>query len=183
MFLFMSGMTLSNLQHFSLENHRKWKHIFLTPQNSSSYNGLNLQCKFNPLYVELFWGMQKYFHHHSPSYPLQFHARSLALSNAWLFTHSSTGLLAHWLIHLLNHSLYTIYKVIYQLNCFNTLRPRQNGHHFPDNIFKYIFLNENVWISLMISLTFVPNIRANNIPALVQIMAWCWSVATSYSSW
>ena len=27
----------------------------------------------------------------------------------------------------------------------NTLRPTQNGHHFPDNIFKCIFLNENVW--------------------------------------
>ena len=27
---------------------------------------------------------------------------------------------------------------------FNTLRPRQNGRHFPDDIFKCIFLNENV---------------------------------------
>ena len=26
----------------------------------------------------------------------------------------------------------------------NTLRPRQNRHHFPDDIFKCIFLNENV---------------------------------------
>ena len=26
----------------------------------------------------------------------------------------------------------------------NTLRPRQNGRHFPDNILKWIFLNENV---------------------------------------
>ena len=24
-----------------------------------------------------------------------------------------------------------------------SLRPRQNGRHFADNIFKYIFLNEN----------------------------------------
>ena len=31
----------------------------------------------------------------------------------------------------------TTYKV-------NTLRPRQNGRHFPDDIFKRIFLNENV---------------------------------------
>ena len=30
---------------------------------------------------------------------------------------------------------------------FNTLRPRQNGQHFPDDIFKCIFLNENVLIS------------------------------------
>ena len=26
----------------------------------------------------------------------------------------------------------------------NTLSPRQNGRHFPDDIFKWIFLNENV---------------------------------------
>ena len=26
----------------------------------------------------------------------------------------------------------------------NTLRPRQDGHHFPDDTFKSIFLNENV---------------------------------------
>ena len=54
----------------------------------------------------------------------------------------------------------------------NTLRPRQNGRHFPDDIFKCIFLNENVWISIKVSLTFVPNGPINNIPALVQIMAW-----------
>ena len=27
---------------------------------------------------------------------------------------------------------------------FNTLRPRQHGRHYPDDIFKCIFLNENV---------------------------------------
>ena len=52
----------------------------------------------------------------------------------------------------------------------NTLRPRQNGGHFPDDIFKCIFLFENAWI--WISLKFVPKVRVNNIPALVQIMAW-----------
>ena len=55
---------------------------------------------------------------------------------------------------------------------FNTLRPRQNGRHFPDDIFKWIFLNENVWISNKISLKFVPKVPINNIPALVQILAW-----------
>ena len=54
----------------------------------------------------------------------------------------------------------------------NTLRPRQNGRHFPDDIFKCIFLNENVWISIKISLKFVPGGPNNNFPALVQIMAW-----------
>ena len=34
------------------------------------------------------------------------------------------------------------------------------------------FLNENVWISLEISLKFVPKGSIKNIPALVQIMTW-----------
>ena len=54
----------------------------------------------------------------------------------------------------------------------NTLRPRQDGCLFPDDILKLIFLNQNVWISIRISLTFVPKGPINNIPALVQIMAW-----------
>ena len=53
-----------------------------------------------------------------------------------------------------------------------TLRPRQNGRHFPDDIFKWIFLNENVWILIKISLKFIPKGPINNIPALVQTMAW-----------
>ena len=52
-----------------------------------------------------------------------------------------------------------------------TLSLTQNGRHFPDDIFKCIFLNENVWIPLKISLKFVPTGPINNIPTLVQIMA------------
>ena len=55
---------------------------------------------------------------------------------------------------------------------FNTLRPRQNGRHFAEDIFKCIFLNENVWIPIRISLKFVPKCLINNNPALVQIKAW-----------
>ena len=55
----------------------------------------------------------------------------------------------------------------------NSLRPRQNGRHFADEVFKCILLNENVWIPIKISLKFVPQGLINNIPALVQIMAWC----------
>ena len=54
----------------------------------------------------------------------------------------------------------------------DTLRPRQNGSQFPDDISKGIFLNENVWIAIQISLKVVPNGTINNIPALGQIMAW-----------
>ena len=54
----------------------------------------------------------------------------------------------------------------------DTLRLRQNGRHYPDNIFKYIFLNENVWISNRIWLKFVPKGPIDNNPALDKIMAW-----------
>ena len=56
--------------------------------------------------------------------------------------------------------------------CINTLKLRQNGCHFPNNILKSIFLNENIWISIKISLNFVPNGPINKPPALVQRMAW-----------
>ena len=39
-------------------------------------------------------------------------------------------------------------------------------------IFQCIFVNENVWISIEISLNFVPSGPTDNIPALVQMMAW-----------
>ena len=68
-------------------------------------------------------------------------------------------------------------KFVSHTYAFNSLRPRQNGRHIPDDHFKRIFLkfflNEMVWISLKISLKCVPKVRINNIPALVQIMAWC----------
>ena len=57
------------------------------------------------------------------------------------------------------------------VNEFKTLRPRQNCLHFPDDIFKCIFLNEIVR-NFKISLKFVVIGPINNIPAVVQIMAW-----------
>ena len=33
-------------------------------------------------------------------------------------------------------------------------------------------LNENIWISIEISLEIIPKGSINNIPALIQIMAW-----------
>ena len=69
-------------------------------------------------------------------------------------------------------NIWHIYEYIWIYEYINTLRPRQNGRRFADDIFKCIFLNENVWISNKISLKFVPKGLINNIPALVQIMAW-----------
>ena len=52
-------------------------------------------------------------------------------------------------------------------NGLSTWRPRQHGCHFPDDIFKCIFLNENAWISIKISQKLVPKSPINNILALV----------------
>ena len=55
---------------------------------------------------------------------------------------------------------------------FNTLRPRQDGRHFPDT-----FSNAFSWIKMLkfpltFTAVFSPKGPINNIPALVQIMAW-----------
>ena len=54
----------------------------------------------------------------------------------------------------------------------NTMRPTRNDQHLEDDIFKRVFFNENVWISFKISLKFVPKGPIDNVPTLVQIMAW-----------
>ena len=41
-----------------------------------------------------------------------------------------------------------------------------------DNIFKHIFLNDNIRISIQISLKFVPKGLIDDKSALVQVMAW-----------
>ena len=65
----------------------------------------------------------------------------------------------------------SVHKTVVK-HCFNTLRPRRNEQHFADDIFNRIFFNENDWISIRISLKFVPQGPINNIPALVQTIAW-----------
>ena len=70
-----------------------------------------------------------------------------------------------------NNSKYTSHTAVPFLD-LNALRQRQNGRHFADDILKCIFMNENVWILIKISLKFVPKGPINNIPPLVQMMAW-----------
>ena len=50
--------------------------------------------------------------------------------------------------------------------------PRQNSRYFAVDTFKHIFLNENARSWIKISLKFVTKRPINNIPALVQLMAW-----------
>ena len=70
--------------------------------------------------------------------------------------------------HLLSKAVW----IMHDSMAINRLRPGQNGRHFADDIFKCMYLNENVWTLIKISLKFVPKGPINNIPALVQIMAW-----------
>ena len=58
------------------------------------------------------------------------------------------------------------------LALINTLRPRQDGRHFADDIFTCIFFNENCCILIRFSLKYVRKGPIDNNPALVQIMAW-----------
>ena len=50
---------------------------------------------------------------------------------------------------------------------YQHIEAETNGRHFPDDIFKCIFLNKNVLIWIKISLKFVSKGQINNIPALV----------------
>ena len=60
--------------------------------------------------------------------------------------------------------LLIIYHVI-------TLRPKQNGNQFTDDNFNGVFVIENVWISIAISLKSNPKGPVDEKSAIVQVMA------------
>ena len=91
------------------------------------------------------------------------HRQPMEAQYCWQF--GGMGFLAYELSYTKKYKCICMYMI-------NTLRLRQNGGQFADNIFKCIFLNEHFWIPIKISLKFVPKGRINNIPALVQIMVW-----------
>ena len=49
----------------------------------------------------------------------------------------------------------------------NSSPPGQNGRHLADDIFRFIFVNENFYILIKISLKFFPKGPIGNNPALV----------------
>ena len=53
----------------------------------------------------------------------------------------------------------------------NIMGPRQDGRHFPDDIYKWIFFIENCCIWIKISLKYVPKSPIDNNLAFIQIMA------------
>ena len=94
----------------------------------------------------------------------------------------------HWCLYFYQKDFTVMYSCIFTYECVfyyvpgqrwpnkqvksinlkvNTLRPTQNGRHFPDDSFKCIFLNKNVLIFIKISLKFIPKGSINNIPVLV----------------
>ena len=84
---------------------------------------------------------------------------------AWCHQVTSSYLIQCWPWSMLPYGVTTPKSV-------NTLRPRQNSRRISDNIFKCIFLNENIWISNDIYLKFVSEGPTDNNTALVQIMDW-----------
>ena len=56
--------------------------------------------------------------------------------------------------------------------CLTHLLMNKMAGILADGIFKCIFLNENDWIPIQISLKFVPRNPIDNKAALVQVMAW-----------
>ena len=64
------------------------------------------------------------------------------------------------------------FSLQYDYSLGNSSLSGQNGRHFADGIFRHIFLNENVRISIQVSLKFVPKGSIDNKWALVQVMAW-----------
>ena len=60
-------------------------------------------------------------------------------------------------------------RIVKMIN--NTLRLRQNVHHFPDDIFEVIFLNGNCCISIQIWLKLVPKGPISNKPTFFNIIS------------
>ena len=65
----------------------------------------------------------------------------------------------------------------------NILKQRQTSCHFSDNIFRCIFLNENVWISIKISVNYVlkgpinmVNLLMHVSPDLNELIGWQWMI-------
>ena len=68
---------------------------------------------------------------------------------------------------------HNIILVSYQYRSLNSSIPGQNDRHFGRREFQMHFVGWNDRILIRISLKFVPRSPIDNMPALVQIMAWC----------
>ena len=62
----------------------------------------------------------------------------------------------------------------WEYSSINSSPPGQYGHHYANDIFRCIFLNEKFRILVRISLKFVSKGPIDNKWALVRVMAWHW---------
>ena len=138
----------------------RWMSLDLTDDKSTVLQVMTWCCQATSLYLSQNW----------PRSLLLVGVTRLQWGNmqvmTWCCQATSHYLSQYWPRSLLPHGVTRPQRV-------NSLRLRQNRCHFADDVFQCNFWNEKFWIPIKISLKFVPKGPINNIPALVQIMAWC----------
>ena len=134
-----------------------YTHIYIIIHNSTE--NINIY-KYETSWIRLPWSDEI----RAPKMPL----------SVWHQVENGTGfvlLSAH--INIIAYDMTPSRSSCFRITLFvNSFRPRRNRRHLADDIFKYISLNENVLISIEISLKFISKGPINTIPALVQLMAW-----------
>ena len=141
---------------------RKSKIYFLqnAPEEISTMSG-HMISGFNELTV---WCPYSSNMSIDPHFHPFYQQSSQAISRVQRLPYSSTSIFRHGeLIQATSHK---------GTSQFNSSPHGQNGCHFADDIFKWIFMSEIFFISIQISLKFVPKGVIDNMSALVQVMAW-----------
>ena len=89
---------------------------------------------------------------------------ALILTLKWYLTSPKT---CYAKLVILTKCTFKVTGIISRIRMQYHIMAETNGRYFADDIFKCIFLNENIWISINISLKFAPKGQINNIPTLV----------------
>ena len=140
--------------------------------NKSTYKG----SLSNEIFTSLFWfGLVIY---QSNTHSLNTMDKILQMTFSIMFS-LITAIVFDWIsikwVRQVNLALcqfwFRWYGDVSAVPSFNTLRLRRTRRHFEDDNFKYIFLNNYVWILNKISLKFIPTGQINNVPELDPIIA------------
>ena len=157
---------ISNRAWWSIKQRTFQSPLELQTNINSTYRHMKLLCKS----------------HTATNCPVSFTYFTQSLS----FFVISCGILWNYILHRVCHYHYRCHYHLHN-NCHwhrklltivcrsrrvNTLRPGKNYRHALDDIFKCILMSANIWISIKISLKFVPKGLINNVLPLVQIRDW-----------